>query len=68
MELIINHQKKTYTEPSLTLEALLLLEAPSGLKGVAVALNNHVVPKNLWASTLLQNSDNILIISATQGG
>ncbi|MBA3902046.1 MAG: sulfur carrier protein ThiS [Bacteroidetes bacterium] len=37
-------------------------------KGIAVALNNKVIPRLKWDEQLVQQSDNILIIKATQGG
>lgn len=36
--------------------------------GVAVALNQSVVQKQDWNTTELKNNDNIIIITATQGG
>lgn len=68
MELFINHQKKIFQEWPTSLEVLVHSESPTNLKGIAVALNNQVVPRDRWAQTLLQPSDNILIITATQGG
>ncbi|NQY07143.1 MAG: sulfur carrier protein ThiS [Flavobacteriaceae bacterium] len=38
------------------------------LAGVAIAVNESVVPKSNWETTILQNHDAILIITATQGG
>jgi len=37
-------------------------------KGIAVAINNTVIPKSLWGETVLKTGDNVLIIKATQGG
>lgn len=37
-------------------------------QGIAVAINDTVVPKASWAIQYIQPSDRILIISATQGG
>ncbi len=37
-------------------------------KGTAVAVNQEVIPKDLWKETKLNNNDKILIITATQGG
>lgn len=68
MELKINHQKKVFDQLPSSLEALLQLEAPRMSKGVAVAVNNEVIPKEQWPSCLLQENDAILIITATQGG
>jgi len=36
--------------------------------GIAVAVNENVVPKKEWHSHLLNEKDNVLIIKATQGG
>jgi sulfur carrier protein len=36
--------------------------------GVAVAINNTVIPKHNWANTTIQSNDEILLIKATQGG
>jgi sulfur carrier protein len=37
-------------------------------KGIAVAINNKVVPKSSWEDHLVKENDNITIIRATQGG
>ena len=37
-------------------------------KGIAVALNNAVVPRAEWPSRTLNQSDKITVIKATQGG
>lgn len=37
-------------------------------KGVAVAVNDSVIPKSNWEAHIIQSNDNILIIKATQGG
>ncbi|PWN58713.1 sulfur carrier protein ThiS [Chryseobacterium viscerum] len=68
MELIINHTRKTFDVLPETLEALLAIELPGKKKGIAVALNNRIIPLPLWAETILNNNDSILIITATQGG
>lgn len=68
MELVINHQKKSYGLLPSSLEELLYSEISSSRKGIAVALNNQVIPRQLWSSTLLHHNDHILIITATQGG
>lgn len=68
MELTINHQKKVFAESPSSLAALIQLEAPGLSRGIAVALNNQVVPKEQWALQPLQENDTILIITATQGG
>jgi len=37
-------------------------------KGIAVAINGQVIPKNSWQETAVNENDDILIIKATQGG
>lgn len=36
--------------------------------GIAIAINNQIITKSNWKSTLLIENDSILIIQATQGG
>ena len=68
MELTLNNKKKLFAEPTLTVQALLDIEAPDKQKGIAVAVNNSVIPKADWNNYTLSPNDYILIISATQGG
>ncbi|WP_367755458.1 sulfur carrier protein ThiS [Flavobacterium sp. WC2430] len=68
MELKINNQTKQFAENSLTIQALLDLEIPEKQNGIAIAINNTVIPKSNWNSHSIQETDIILIISATQGG
>ena len=68
MELKINQQTKKINAESLSIQSLLDLEIPQKQNGIAVAINNTVVPKTKWNEYLLQETDDILIISATQGG
>ncbi|HVD97620.1 MAG TPA: sulfur carrier protein ThiS [Cytophagaceae bacterium] len=37
-------------------------------RGIAVAVNNEVVPKTDWEKFLLKENDQITVIRATQGG
>lgn len=68
MELKINQQTKQFNTETLSVQALLDLEIPNKQNGIAVAVNNTVVPKLDWNEFLVQETDEILIISATQGG
>jgi sulfur carrier protein len=36
--------------------------------GIAVAVNNRVVPKANWSAYALEDQDSVTIITATQGG
>ncbi|GAE66650.1 sulfur carrier protein ThiS [Chryseobacterium indologenes] len=68
MELIINHTRKTFDALPENLEALLAMELPGKKKGIAVAVNNRIIPLSAWAETFLKDQDSVLIITATQGG
>lgn len=46
----------------------LLLEISQQENGIAIAINNIVIPKINWTKHQLKSNDNILIIKATQGG
>jgi sulfur carrier protein len=46
----------------------LLLEISQQENGIAIAINNIVIPKANWTNHQLKSNDNILIIKATQGG
>ncbi len=37
-------------------------------KGIAVAVNNTVISRNSWEEYLINDTDKITIITATQGG
>jgi sulfur carrier protein len=68
MELKINNQTKHFPLDSLTVQALLDFEIPEKQNGIAIAINNTVIPKSDWNIHFLNPTDDILIISATQGG
>ncbi|WP_292009060.1 sulfur carrier protein ThiS [Chryseobacterium sp.] len=68
MELIINHTRKIFEIPPRNLEALLIMEMSQKKNGIAVAVNNRIVPRSSWPETILKDKDSILIITATQGG
>jgi len=37
-------------------------------KGVAVAMNDTIIPKSKWKDTVVNENDNIEIVHAVQGG
>jgi len=37
-------------------------------KGIAVAVNDEVVPRSTWMTRALAEADQVLVIQATQGG
>jgi len=68
MELKINNQTRHFNHELLTIQALLDIEAPAKQKGIAVAINTTVIPKSEWNNYTLSQNDQVLIITATQGG
>ena len=66
MEIIFNNQTKEIDQASLQLTLNDLIGKEQ--KGIAVAVNETVVPKSQWDNYLLQQHDNVLVIKATQGG
>jgi sulfur carrier protein len=43
------------------------LNLPSA-QGIAIAVNQQVIPKSEWNTCILKDNDEILLIRATQGG
>jgi sulfur carrier protein len=56
------------TAESQTLTQLLDGLALAGQRGLAVAVNDEVVPRAAWPAHKLREQDRVTIIRATQGG
>jgi len=65
MPIFINGIEKVYLPK---LAQLLEKESIAEKTGIAVAVNNQVVPKTAWANFELKDNDKILVIKASQGG
>ena len=63
----VNDEPRTLAV-STTLDALVRDLGLAGRKGVAVAVNNAVVPRAAWPAHFLADGDRVLVIRATQGG
>lgn len=37
-------------------------------EGIAIAINNEVVPRNRWPVLTIKPNDNIIVVTANQGG
>ena len=68
MELKINNQLKNFEQETISVQELLDLERPNKQNGIAIGVNGSIVSKINWENTILFPSDDILIITATQGG
>lgn len=62
----VNNQNHSFNEPVKLQELLEQLEVQNS--GIAVAVDNLVIPKTFWAETSIQDGSSILIIQAAQGG
>ncbi len=68
MELFINGERRRLRDVSTLAQALEQINLTVEDRGVAVALNDEVVPKPRWRVTSLESGDRIEIIHAVQGG
>ena len=55
-------------ESNLMLNTLVFQQVGEKQNGIAVAVNQTVIPKSNWETTVVNNQDEVLIIKATQGG
>lgn len=67
MELIINGERQQMEALDSLGQVLKALDVPAK-RGVAVALNESVVPRGQWDDQPVTDGDRIEIIRATQGG
>lgn len=67
MEITINNQRLPIDKEPVALSELLISQGIPQ-KGVAIALNNRVVPKTAWSSTDVKSGDSITVIHAVCGG
>lgn len=67
MEILINNTVKEVKEQSTLYDALSQLGFAT-TKGIAIAVNNNVIPRSSWESMQLSTGMHITIIKATQGG
>ncbi|QDG52032.1 sulfur carrier protein ThiS [Persicimonas caeni] len=68
MKLQLNGEPKTLDSDTLTVAELLAHLDITQRRGVAIAVNNSVVPKSEWDDHQLDDDDAVEIIRATQGG
>ncbi len=66
MEIFINNTPVT-TEEGITLDRLIASQGMSA-KGIAVAVNNRVIPRAAWATTPLEEGAKLTVIQAVCGG
>ncbi|MDF3028822.1 MAG: thiamine biosynthesis protein ThiS [Fluviicola sp.] len=67
MTISLNNQT-IEVEAQTKLSNLVFQQIGENSKGIAVAINGQVIPKDSWMETPVNENDELLIIKATQGG
>lgn len=67
MDVFVNNEIQSIEDNS-NLTSLMKLINMDERKGIAIAINNSVIPKTIWGEYVLHSNDKITIIRATQGG
>jgi sulfur carrier protein len=67
MNIFINQQPKDIPDPC-SLEQLLTQVLNIPVAGLAVAVDQTVIPSTDWAQFMLHAADKVMLIRATQGG
>jgi len=67
MNVFVNNEPKEVQNQT-TINQLLTDLNLNSAKGIAVAVNNQVVPKLTWEKFNVTENDKVTIIKATQGG
>ncbi len=67
MKIFVNN-KKQVIEPDYSIEKLLKKNNISDTRGVAIAVNEQVIPKNKWNENIFKENDKVILIKAAKGG
>ena len=67
MNLYINEERRLFYDVG-NLSEVFINMGMNSFAGIAVALNNTVIPKSEWEITSIKDHDKITIVTATQGG
>ncbi len=66
MKVQVNNKEVEITDASTIIRLTEQLELP--LQGIAIAVNNKMIPRIEWNGFVLHESDNLVIIKAACGG
>lgn len=66
MKLTVNSKETEVKDGCTITELATQLALPE--KGVAIAVNNKMIPRTEWAERILQPNDNLVVIKAACGG
>lgn len=68
MKVIVNGEETEVTTGATVVDVLTVLGRSAEARGVAVAINGHVVHKGQWRDTKLADEDRVEVLSAVGGG
>jgi sulfur carrier protein len=68
MQLTVNGEKTEFDDGASLAKLIEHLEINNAGQGIAVAVNNAVVPREKWNETTIRSGDSVEIIRAVQGG
>lgn len=66
MKVKINNEELDFISSTSVSDYIQSLSLPSS--GLAIAINNVLVPRNQWETTQFQENDQVIIIQAAYGG
>lgn len=67
MNIYVN-DKPTEVKQNTSINSLLKLMNIESFQGIAIGINDQVIPRNEWELNLLKENDKVLLIRASQGG
>ncbi len=67
MNIYVN-DKPTEVKQDTSINSLLKLMNVESSQGIAIGINDQVIPRNEWDLNLLKENDKVLLIRASQGG
>jgi sulfur carrier protein len=65
---VVNGRRAALPATGRLADLLLEMDVTAQTKGVAVALNDELVPRGQWAAQALQPGDRVEVVRAVQGG
>ena len=68
MDLILNGEARTFENVKTLDDLLCEIGISRDVSGIAVALNEAVVPRKAWAECAVRHGDRVEVIHAVQGG
>lgn len=68
MRIVVNNQIYEFAESPSAMALIVKLFPGGDYNGIALAVNQEVVPKQKWAAYIITENDHVDLIRATQGG